>query len=106
MAILNLKNLTEMEIVVENLYLSAKIYKENQLNFYWNSNIILMGDFNAELADAVVSNFFEIHNPKNILTEKAYLNSNNPSSIDLILTNRLVYLLWQVYLTFTKCVLW
>ena len=64
-----------------------------------------MGDFNAEPADAVVSNFYEIHNPKNIITEKAYLNSNNPSSIDLILTNRLVYLLWQVYLTFTKCVL-
>ena len=52
-------------------------------------NIILMGDFNAEPADTVVSDFCEIYNLKNIIREKTcFKNPNNPSCIDLIITNR------------------
>ena len=52
-------------------------------------NIILMGDFNAEPADTVVSDFCEIYNLKNIIREKTcFKNQNNPSCIDLIITNR------------------
>ena len=48
-----------------------------------------MGDFNAEPADTVVSDFCEIYNLKNIIREKTYFkNPNNPSCIDLIITNR------------------
>ena len=52
-------------------------------------DIILMGDFNAEPADTIVSNFCEIYNLKNIIREKTcFKNPNNPSCIDLIITNR------------------
>ena len=48
-----------------------------------------MGDFNAEPADNVVSNFCGIYNLKNIIREKTcFKNPNNPSCIDLIITNR------------------
>ena len=48
-----------------------------------------MGDFNAELADTAVSDFHEIYNLKNVIREKiCSKNRNNPSSIDLIITNR------------------
>ena len=52
-------------------------------------NIILMGDFNVESADTVVSNFCEIYNLINIIREKTcFKNPNNPSCIDLITTSR------------------
>ena len=52
-------------------------------------NIILMGDFSAESADTVVSDFCEIYNLENIIQEKSCVkNPNNPSCIDLIITNR------------------
>ena len=52
-------------------------------------NIILMGDFNAEPADTVVSDFCEIYNMKNIIREKTcFKNTNNPSCIDLIIIKR------------------
>ena len=48
-----------------------------------------MGDLNAELADTVASDFCEIYNLKNIIREKTcFKNPNNPSCIDLIITNR------------------
>ena len=48
-----------------------------------------MGDFNADPADTVVSDFCEIHNLKNIIREKpCFKNPNNPSCIDLIITNK------------------
>ena len=52
-------------------------------------NIILMGDFNAEPADTIVSDFCEIYNLKNIIREKTcFKNPNNPSCIELIIANR------------------
>ena len=48
-----------------------------------------MGDFNAEPDDTVVSDFCETYNLKNIIREKTcFKNPNNPSCIDLIITNR------------------
>ena len=53
-----------------------------------NDNIILMDDFNVEPADTVVSDFCEIYNLKNIIRVKTcFKNPNNPSCIDLIITN-------------------
>ena len=52
-------------------------------------NIILIGDFNAEPADTVVSDFCEIYNLKNIIRENTcFKNPNNPSCIDLKIRNR------------------
>ena len=48
-----------------------------------------MSDFNAEPADAIVSDFCEIYNLKNIIREKTcFKNLNNPSCIDLMIINR------------------
>ena len=48
-------------------------------------NIILMGDFNAEPAETVVSDFCEIYNLQITIREKTcFKNPNNPSCIDLI----------------------
>ena len=52
-------------------------------------NSILMGVFNAQPADTVVSDFCEIYDLKNIIREKTcFKNPNNPGCIDLIITNR------------------
>ena len=52
-------------------------------------NSILMGVFNAQPADTVVSDFCEIYDLKNIIREKiCFKNPNNPGCIDLIITNR------------------
>ena len=52
-------------------------------------NSILMGDFNAEPADTIVSDFCEIYNLKNIIRENTcFKNPNNPSCIELIIANR------------------
>ena len=70
-----------------------------------------MDDFNAEPADNGVSNFCGINNLKNIIREKTcFKNPNNPSCIDLIITNRPKsfqnsMVMRQVCLTFTKCAL-
>ena len=76
-------------------------------------NIILMGDFNTEPADTAVSDFCEIYILKNIIRvfkKTCFKNPNNPSSIDLIITNRPKsfqnsMFIETGFLTFTKCVL-
>ena len=48
-----------------------------------------MGDFNAEPNEPAISDFCEIYNSKNIIKEKiCFKNPENPTCIDLILTNR------------------
>ena len=48
-----------------------------------------MGDFNAEPNEPAISDVFEIYNTKNIIKEKtSFKNPENPTCIDLILTNR------------------
>ena len=52
-------------------------------------NIILIGDLNATMCDETMKDFcqmYSLHNHINVPT--CYKNANNPSSIDVILTNR------------------
>ena len=63
-----------------------------------------MGDFNAETADTVASDFCKVYN----LKKTRFKNPNNYSCIDLVIKSRrksfqILWLLRQVYLTFTKC---
>ena len=52
-------------------------------------NFILLGDFNSEMLEVSMKNFCEIYNLKNIVTgPTCFKNPLNPSSIDVILTNK------------------
>ena len=52
-------------------------------------NYLLMGDFNSEPNEPAISDFCEIYNTKNIIKEETcFKNPENPTCIDLILTNR------------------
>ena len=51
-------------------------------------NILLLGDFNAEITESSMKEFCEIYNLKNLIkTPTCYKNLNHPSCIDLCLTN-------------------
>ena len=50
-------------------------------------NYLLMGDFNAEPNEPAISNFYQIYNTKNIKEKTCFKNPENPTCIDLILTN-------------------
>lgn len=48
-----------------------------------------LGDVIVEPEEPNVQNFFNVYDPKNLIKEKIYFkNPNNPSSIDLKLSNR------------------
>ena len=50
---------------------------------------ILIGDFNSEIHENAMKEFCEMYNLKNLITEPTcFKNLLNPSSIDVILTNR------------------
>ena len=52
-------------------------------------NIILLGDFNSELTEDSMQDFCNIYNLKCLVKEPAcFKNPDNPSCIDLILTNK------------------
>ena len=52
-------------------------------------NIILLGDFNSTITDHTMNEFCQTYNLQNLINEPTcYKNPNNPSSIDMILTNR------------------
>ena len=52
-------------------------------------NVLFMGDFNIEPDDDVIKEFCTSYNLKNVLNEPTcYKNINNPSCIDLMLTNK------------------
>ena len=52
-------------------------------------NIILLGDFNAEIVDSSMQQFCEAYHLTNLIKDPTcFKNPLNPSSIDLILTNR------------------
>ena len=51
-------------------------------------NLILIGDFNVEPEEVNMLDFLNIYNLKNLVKQKTcYKNPENPSCIDLILTN-------------------
>ena len=52
-------------------------------------NILLFGDFNCEPSDFAISDFCETNNLKNLISvPTCYKSLDNPTCIDLILTNR------------------
>ena len=51
-------------------------------------NIILIGDFNCQAEEDVISGFMDNYNLQNLVRCPTCFKSGNPRSIDLILTNR------------------
>ena len=52
-------------------------------------NLLLLGDFNSEITEPAMKDFCETYNLKNLIDEPTcFKNPNNPSSIDLMLTNK------------------
>ena len=52
-------------------------------------NILLLGDFNSTQEEQCMKDFCETYNLKNLVNEPTcYKNAKNPSSIDVMLTNR------------------
>ena len=62
---------------------------DNALDVYSNyENILLVGDFNAQIGETCLDTFLYQHELKNVNKEPTcYKNSENPSCIDFILTN-------------------
>ena len=52
-------------------------------------NLLLLGDFNSEMCEEHMKNFCETYNLTNLITDPTCFKSvNNPSCIDVMLTNR------------------
>ena len=52
-------------------------------------NILLLGDLNSEFSEPCLNDFCDIYNLKNLVKEPTcFKNPDNPSCIDLFLTNR------------------
>ena len=62
---------------------------DNALDVYSNyENILLVGDFNAQIEETCLDTFVYQHELKNVSKEPTcYRNSENPSCIDFIFTN-------------------
>ena len=51
-------------------------------------NVIILGDFNVEVEEQNLPNFMSVHNLKTLINQKTcFKNPENPTCIDLILTN-------------------
>ena len=51
-------------------------------------NFIIIGDFNCEVSESVISDFMDSYNLYNLIKDPTCFKSDNPRCIDLILTNR------------------
>ena len=51
-------------------------------------SILILGHFNAEEMSSTVRSFLDVYNLKNLAKVLTCFKSDNPRSIDLILTNR------------------
>ena len=52
-------------------------------------NLLFLGDFNVEMEENVLMDFCDLYNLKNLINEPTcFKNPHNPSSIDVMLTNR------------------
>ena len=70
-------------------YFLSHISKVIDATLFNYENLILLGDFNAVDSDLSLTDFCELYNLKNLITEPTcYKNPNNPSLVDIILTNR------------------
>ena len=71
-----------------NGYLSELSMNLDQLIVSYE-NIIMLGDFNSEITEEAMIDFCEMYGLSNLIREPTcYKNPNNPSCIDLILTNK------------------
>ena len=64
---------------------------EENVSHYLNSydNILVLGDFNAEITNDTMANFASVYHFKNLIkSQTCFKSSKNPSCIDLILTNK------------------
>ena len=51
-------------------------------------NILIIGDFNSTMFDMSMKDFCELYDLENLIKESTcFKNANNPSSIDVLLTN-------------------
>ncbi len=51
-------------------------------------NILILGDFNADENNETMSNFMNTYNLNNLIKDFTCFKSDNPTCIDLILTNK------------------
>ena len=64
----------------------SKVIDANLSNY---ENFIIIGDFNAVGTDSALNEFCAMYNLKNLISEPTcYKNADNPTLIDMILTNR------------------
>ena len=69
-------------------YFLSHISKEIDANINNYGNLIILGDFNAVNSDLPLTKYCEMYTLKNLTTEpRCYKNPNDPSVIDIILTN-------------------
>ena len=55
-------------------------------------NLMLLGDFNSEMTENKMIDFCEMYNLQNLIKDPTcYKNPSNPSSIDVILTNKIEF---------------
>ena len=70
----------------------------NQIDFYSKTydNFFIAGDLNCQETEPNLSEFLNMHSAKNIVKEETCFKSiENPSCIDLFLTNNLIYLFFN-----------
>ena len=76
-------NRCKIDFHLQNLNQSLPLYSSHYINF------IILGNFNVEANDSVVSVFSDTYDLKSLIKEPTYYkNPNKPSCIDLILTTK------------------
>ena len=83
------------------MFVGYNPHKENTANFLSQlipildqylskyDNYLLIGDFNSEVDENIMKEFCDSYNLSNLIKEPTcFMNLNNPSSIDVMLTNR------------------
>ena len=74
---------------VEAIFIGLNLKKGKWLLMDNYENLILIGDFNAVNSDLSLTEFREMYTLANLINDPTcYKNPNNPSLIDIILTNR------------------
>ena len=91
-------NLYKKKWIVGGTYNPSKLSTPNHISYLskcldtfisYYDNILLLGDFNCEPTDDVMTDFCQSYNLKNLIGyPTCFKNIDNPSCIDLILTNR------------------
>ena len=82
------KGLDKYPCYYDNMFLSHVSKGLDKYLCYYD-NILILRDVNASMSNETLKDFCEMYSFKNLITEPTcYKNPNNPSSIDVILTNQ------------------